>query len=204
MSDFRRRLIMNNYSEESDYWLPKGCQDVEYLESTGTQYIDTGIFIDSYDYEWTTMAKIPTSEKYSGIRKTTQGTNRLTFGTTGSKYFATIGLTVTSFGVTMDESFHKFYIDIKNNKATLDNNTTKTLSGLIDVWDVSIMLFGIKDPNPITTQGVMSISNSTISKGGIVIQDLRPILDQNGTPCMYDIISKQYFYNLGTDRKSVV
>ena len=29
--------------------------------------------------------------------------------------------------------------------------------------------------------------------------NLIPALDRNGTPCMYDTVSKQNFYNAGTD-----
>lgn len=43
MSNFRRRLM----GVQQHGGLPAGYQEVEYIESTGTQYIDTGIIGNS-------------------------------------------------------------------------------------------------------------------------------------------------------------
>ena len=43
MSNFRRRLMMSIKKSK----LPSGYTELEYLESTGTQYIDTGIIPDT-------------------------------------------------------------------------------------------------------------------------------------------------------------
>ena len=48
MSDFRRRLMMLRKSEGG---LPSGYTRLNYLESTGTQYINTGLIINNHNVE---------------------------------------------------------------------------------------------------------------------------------------------------------
>lgn len=37
-----------------------------------------------------------------------------------------------------------------------------------------------------------------IDTGESIIKDYRPCLDDNGTPCMWENVSKEYVYNSGT------
>ena len=37
-----------------------------------------------------------------------------------------------------------------------------------------------------------------VKESGVLIQDLRPCIDPKGTVCMYEMVTKKYFYNQGT------
>lgn len=66
----------------------------------------------------------------------------------------------------------------------------------------SLILFGTNRAGKAMVNGTycrnLRIYSFTISKDGNKIMNLIPALDRNSTPCMYDTISKQTFYNKGT------
>ena len=49
-----------------------------------------------------------------------------------------------------------------------------------------------------TEFGGIRIKRFYITRDGAYTLNLIPALDRNGTPCMYDTVSKQTFYNAGT------
>jgi hypothetical protein len=49
-----------------------------------------------------------------------------------------------------------------------------------------------------SASSVIRLFTAKITQGATVIHDLVPVLDDTGTPCMYDKVSKQCFYNKGT------
>lgn len=50
--------------------------------------------------------------------------------------------------------------------------------------------------------GTQKIYEFKILNGNVLIMHLKPCLDTEGIPCMYDEVSKKYFYNQGTGRFS--
>lgn len=51
---------------------------------------------------------------------------------------------------------------------------------------------------PYTKGCKMNVYGFAIYDNGVLIQDLRPCIDPKGTVCMYDMVTKKYFYNQGT------
>ena len=60
--------------------------------------------------------------------------------------------------------------------------TANTVGGFIASTVTPMKLYGY------------SITNSK----GEYVQNLVPILDSNGTPCLYDIVKRRFHYNQGT------
>jgi hypothetical protein len=44
----------------------------------------------------------------------------------------------------------------------------------------------------------MKLYSFKVFNNGVLVQNLVPCLDNNATPCLYDLVSKQTFYNQGT------
>ena len=172
--------------------LPEGYAQVSYLESTGTQYIDTGITTDLVnDVKWKLKTAIT---KYTS--------NSLFMGANGN---AVLGYTQTSIGVpsgmtnyvigdavelivhkNMSNERYLYYL----NEIYKGSNASK--SGR------NIFLFS----NDVDGTGAYKIYcriyYSKIYINDELVRNMIPCIDATGTPCMYDTVSGQTFYNQGT------
>lgn len=92
-------------------------------------------------------------------------------------------------------------LDCHNNKATV-NGTTYTAN--VDKSSYSYSEFEMYLGNinsagqPFSTGCNIAIYSWQIYDDGTLAQDLRPSVDSNGVVCMYDTVTKKYFYNQGT------
>ena len=76
--------------------------------------------------------------------------------------------------------------------STVDKSNTTYL-------DYSMYLGNFNNGGKPYTKGCkMNVYGFTIYDNGVLIQDLRPCIDPKGTVCMYDMVTKKYFYNQGT------
>lgn len=213
MSEFRRRLMMQVASDPNA--LPVGCVRCEYLEGTGTQYIDTGkvVYPDqdiNIDFEFTTG-----SGTYVIVGWRWQGTASDPYGFIINKlpnvniqiYYGTHPSNNT--GIVLKDNRNNVVIS-PNNKKIIVNGTVA--SGNYDttftnayngdkgseyhcaIFTANIAGTFIKNTvTPMKLYGYL-ITNSK----GECVQNLVPILDPNGKPCMYDTVSKKFHYNKGT------
>ena len=161
---------------------------IEYLESTGTQYIDTGI---SGEGTWNIVAQSEETNK-----------NRILVarGISGHVWFAA---TISGYwGVASDSS-------------TLVPNTTKVNATIIFETDkisgtvngrsfertksISVnwnnyMLLGY-DNNYLF---IGKLFSAKFIQNNILIRDFIPVLDENNIPCMFDKVESKFYYNQGT------
>ncbi len=159
---------------------------IEYLESTGTQYIDTGVLANN-------NLKIDIS--FSDVRKWIVGAVEIAgqvddFGIAsgairfGTRFVAGIQLPTGIVNIKED----------KNGYAI--NNVYKS-------WDETAVLEGRKNIYLFWAKG------SSVAKSGkiyfcklydndVLVRDFIPVLDKNGTPCMYDRVENKFYYNAGT------
>lgn len=205
-----RDNILRMYGGGNSGRLPAGYVECEYLESTGTQYINTGVAVYSpldIDIEF---AKLETVQ-YKGI-----------FGNHASQDDGTVRI------IAQSNSGNGYFV--YNN--IISRNAGTVINGLNEGVKTS---FQIKDGSVYNTSGVgnslLSQGNTRKSsypmclfRGGInssickcriykfamydyytrqrTLWNGIPALDPDGRPCMYDTVSKQPFYNAGTEEFS--
>lgn len=216
MSEFRRRLMMQKRDDQEA--LPVGCVRCEYLESTGTQWIDTekvvyadedlvlvyyfpykklvnsvfmgwrykGSFIDTsqcylnfntaFSYKIMLFYGISADITTNVISIQTDVKSKLVISTLERKIFVD--------GVEQDGIYDKtFTLAYDGEKGSVFNNYLFALNnkGVASVLSsVRIYEYSLKDHK------------------GNYTQHLIPILDKDGTACMYDTVRKKYHYNKGT------
>jgi len=173
---------------------------VEYLQSDGNQYIDTGIYIDDTCGYYINAQRIASGDVIAiGV-----------CGTGDSRWIYNIGnyvnLSWNTIYHTLDSNYtaqrHEAYMNYKNDrKRIVDgvayNNITDTLS--TNAGEYTVCLFGAKWRSETVSQKMQGkIYKAQITKGTKIIADFIPVLDNNNKPAMYDNISGQLFYNLGT------
>ncbi len=155
----------------------KGYTQVEYLESTGTQYINTGI-PSTKDYIIKTKASATNSTIYNTICGT-NGTFELYFDEDFKvKSWSNITILNDNGNYGIDE-IHNIESEIIYNSAN------------------KIMLFAYNETGKYPLYGKI-YSFSIKDKNGTLIMDLVPLVRQSdGVACMYDKIGNKYYYNAG-------
>lgn len=190
--------------------LPSGYIQLDYLESDGNQYIDTGIKPDN-----TTGFKVQLSVNdnqtdiyYLGARENIEDTRfglgvyqghfYLGFGT----YFSDATNWTISANIPFEANLNYKESGTGDINGTYPKNITGTLEGV--TFTANIYLFRLNFPGENLPQSSSKIYNYVITKGSDVVANFIPCLDDHGVPCMYDIVGKQAYYNAGTGQFSYV
>lgn len=176
-------------------------EELDYLESTGTQYIDTGVYVT------TSLTNIEA---------------KVIISKTGTQYICGAGNTnnTTGFSVAQASGTNELIVDIGNYA------TYRVKTGVV-LYNTGERVIKIKDKNIYvngalcgTSQGYINGTASTPLylfanrdastkymlkmyyfkeyDGDTLIRDFIPVLDKDGIACMYDKVSREFFYNQGT------
>ena len=192
-----RRIVLED-SEQSG--LPEGYTAVDYLQSSGTQWIDTG-----YKYGIDSDIEVKFGTSSGGTLVGAQDSD-------DEKYRFAVVSTTPNLWIARNSSGTSINIYNMQNPITLSNtgelfkatdNVGIERSLTIDDAgyvgsEQTIYLFARNTPT-----GAIGISKSQIYycrfyENGELICDMRPCLDTDGMPCMYDLVRKQTLYNQGT------
>ena len=174
--------------------------DVEYIESTGKQYIETGVIPDINTKISVTTAVTATTEQFMGAID--KNANRFHFSFySGGLFRGCVGQLQIGMGYT-DQLVHTVTIDAPNNTVSQDETSYSfVMSGLIP--SVSIWLFGRNSDDKRYIRLIkIRIYSCQIYQNGILVSDLIPVrfTNESGVSegAMYDHVSGQLFRNAGT------
>lgn len=198
----RRRGLMTQSLGD----IPFGYKRCKFLKKSGTAYIDTGIIPDKsmdydivFDVESTYQGTLYVFGSDSSYRR---GFNlgadiKTQTGIRSCKFFEG-GLIETYIRL---NSGVQYSVQICENHFAINSKVISAGSGSY-VCAYSLILFGTNREGKAMVNDTycrnLRIYSFTISKDGEKIMNLIPALDRNGTPCMYDTVSKKTFYNAGT------
>lgn len=190
-----RRIVLED-SEQGG--LPEGYTAVNYLESTGTQYIDTEI-----------SAAIDLGVKIKFIPKSSgQAFGAITSlrkGYYGVEFSPNRGISAY-WGNGIDvgkpwEAGATYEIDFnyQNSGIAIFNDATLALPPDREITQNTVHLFKLNEGNTTYTQYISGQAyGMKMTKGQDIVLDFLPALNPDGEPCMYDVIRKKAFYNAGT------
>ena len=187
--------------------LPEGYTAVDYLQSSGTQWIEMGV-APNQNTKAVLKIKINNFNGDLGASligsRTNANSNDQFFtyldGVGGGRFlFRMDGQTqaISWTGLTTD----KIYIVTLSGtemKAELEDGTavfSKTFSVSDFESTVTMALFKSKPLNNGFRGRIYSCKHYS---GDELIQDFVPCLDAGGVPCMFDFVSRKPFYNVGT------
>ncbi len=177
---------------ENAYGLPSGYTGLEYIQSTGTQYIDTGISITSgnfqidADMQFTSIA----SPQYFGIFGGGY------FGITDN-YFAAGGRTISK---SADTQRHKFiFSSIIGTNVLLNLSIDGTNYNISrDVSAGRINLLVVDNRGALMGETKAKLYSAQIYSNGTLVRDMIPAKNASGVIGMYDTVSGQFFTNAGS------
>ena len=200
--------------------LPHGYKRCLFLQSTGTQYINTNhvATINTGAYvEWS----LTNIKKYSNVLcsiGTSSDANAdcifmLPHWNGDNNAYLTSFISRVSGGFRLENqespnlySRYSSKLNYFNNKSAYINNTlmgTFETEINLSANDLPLYLFGCNKLNSLSTGDSMigRIYCATITEGEEVVMDLIPCLDDNGKPCMYDLVTQTPFYNANTEEE---
>lgn len=211
-------------------WLPKGFTELEWLETSGTQYIDTGIITNGshaleikitdtgsrYQF-WcgrtTAWETSPETNSNSAVRveKKENAWNLCVEVTKRYGYdlypapeglgldviMGENGLPLVTAPVTLRWSEQQpRMININGADLRLGDFNTLTLD-VSNAMQFPYYLFKVAPKEPAGGSKIIHYFKMWNGEGEMVI-DLVPVLDADGSPCMFDKVSRRCFYNVGS------
>ena len=168
--------------------LPTGYRLCNYLESTGTQTINTGLTpvygdeINVIAYRTSTFNSMFYA---SGTLTITSNVDTLYCRYFTSTNKSAIEIPISNFPA--DAQYH--HIMLSQDGFYVDGNFITALPGERAEASTLIIFRGTNSLSKIR------IKRFYITRDGAYTLNLIPALDRNGTPCMYDTVSKKTFYN---------
>lgn len=173
---------------------------IEYIESDGAQYIDTGFKHNQntrFELDWY-LAVHRNWGNVIGSYGGAKGTNKLFFlGTdANNKYYGQYG----SSAVTLNASsvgrhtadFNKNILLLDGVKYTYTANTFQS--------DYNFIIFGVTNYEGLVASSPCRIYSCKLYDNGTLIRDFVPYVTREGVYCLYDKIEEKCYYNQGTGK----
>ena len=192
----RRRLIWQKAQEQNK--LPEGYTALEYIQSSGTQYIDTGRKLTQDSDITIDFMIVGAKNRNAGIfgsRQSARENNLALSQDGGSNYFAGDFSKYPQYRFTMTLSLERTKIRMNKAGVWVNDILKKSWSDVANFeTPTNGLIFDVGNNNWTGNKAIMRLYSYTDGS----TQQLVPCLDTNGVPCLYDLISKTAFYNQGS------
>lgn len=178
--------------------LPSGYTELKYIESTGTQYIDTG-FKPNHNTRVLAKVKLLNNKASAwafGARRTNT-TKMFTFTASKAGYYTTdYGDTKEAYDSTLAFT-SAFVIDKNKNVTTLNGENIKTNKEATFNCPVNLVLFGV-NTNGTVMAGAAAANYYKIYDNELLVRDFIPCRDPSGAVGLYDTVGARFYANAGT------
>lgn len=172
--------------------LPEGYTEVQYIQSSGTQYVDTG-FKPNQDSR--VLIKLSTSETGS---HTVFGAD---FSWTDDGFALGVGFThygkeTGTISGLNNGSPHE--VDFNKNIISMDGSTVLTMGASTFSVPHNLALFANNRAGGIQEKTTMALYYCRIYDGNTIIRDYIPCKNAGGVVGLYDLIGQKFYGNAGT------
>lgn len=205
----RRRMLIEQATSGGGGILPSGYTQLNYIEFTGTQYINTGIIpVNTDDFSITLQASNNTlttqwlfGERDANAKGTyaliffKQSTSNMQFRLTGADIRPSSWYDLAAKVYTIESiqvNYKWLYIDgVEAAGSPMRNDATPSVP--IHLGNAKLGNSMARDSGHFKCYAfTLENNNGELRWNGI------PCLDNNNVPCMYDTVSQTPFYNIGT------
>lgn len=191
----RRRFIWQRAQAQSG--LPDGYTALEYIQSSGSQYIDTGrkLTQDSdITIDFRIVGEIYRDAGIFGSRQSALKNNLTLFQNKNPIVFSGDFSEYQKHRFSVASSLERTKIQINKAGVWVNDILKKSWSDVADFeTPTNGLIFDVGNNNWTNNKAVMRLYSYTDGDA----QRLVPCLDANGVPCLYDLIGKTALYNQG-------
>lgn len=181
-----------------------GYTPIEYIESTGTQYIDTGV-APNQDTGIKTKIKISSTDNsvFFGKNRDGGGAFESFIWDNGSALYFTYAQSnqiIRGLGLKIDDTLE---YDWNKNIINYSKNDVEQALVSFSAQPFSntrtFLLFAEHNNNDaVTHMASIKMYYFQIYDNNVLVCDMIPVLDDNGVACMFDKVEKKFYYNQGT------
>lgn len=190
----------------SEQGIPKGYIPLEYIKSTGTQYIDLGIKpSDDMEFEIEYQSLAPRATKLFGCENTSRSLfDAYNVGRVGAtiRVFAhggTHGGSPTDITtIAGQKNILKLVVKNGNYSVYVNGELVATSPATGTVPNLSIFLFASNRNGSPDGYGPQIVYGCRVKKSGKQVGDFRPYLNADGEAGMYNTVDRKFHKNLGT------
>lgn len=185
--------------------LPKGYRRCLFLETSGKQYINTGIQMHRIGVwklriQFTKHAgAFQDNGVYYGDGKTVAiKAFDIGIGSGGSWFWRNGGSGIN--GTQADLRAHTFVVNHLNGTVTMDNAIVTEVTDAVSAVYTGCLYLAARNASAGTAGNFAAekiYAHSIAGNNGRVIQNFIPALDARGVPCMFDTMTNTPFYNSG-------
>lgn len=177
--------------------LPSGYTQIEYIQGTGTQYIDTGFYPNqdtgvTMDFEVTDTSA--TSWLFCGRTAANNGAYGVYAYTGGSKFYFVYGANQTNFS---GNTAQRQICTAGQNQCTIDG-TTVTITAQTFTSSATLCLLARNTGGTVAGYAKAKLYSCKIYDNGTLIHDYVPCLNADGVAGLYDLVDGVFCTNAGT------
>lgn len=191
----RRRLMM---LKKSGGGLPEGYTALEYIQSSGSQYIDTGrkLTQDSdITIDFMIINKLDNDAGILGSRESPSKNNLALFKQSSGRVFVGDFSAYPKYRFMTAASLNRTKIRMNKAGVWVNDILIKSWSDVANFeTPTNGLIFDVGNNNWTGNKAIMRLYGYINGDA----QQLVPCLDANGVPCLYDLIGKTTLYNQGS------
>jgi len=176
--------------------LPEGYKEVEYIQSSGTQYIDTE-FVPNQDTR--VVIDVQATNTTTGVFFGGRGPgtdNSFTLFSISGGYRTDFGATGKTVSIALDPTARRI-ID-KNKTITTVNGTTYTNESATFTAPTSMTVLAANTSGTISYQISAKLYSCQIYDNGTLIRDFVPCINSAGEVGLYDLVNSVFYGNSGS------
>lgn len=177
--------------------LPSGYTKLAYIQSSGTQYIDTGFKPN----QSTRVIAVVGADDSDCIFGTSDGY--------GSKMYSFIGIGSNNFrsdygntldSVNLSDSVLASPFKIDKNENITSVNGTVLLNSTSNTFQCSypLLIFAFNNVGSVLAYASFELYSLKIYDSGTLIRDFIPCISDSGAVGLYDLVNRQFYANAGT------
>ena len=174
--------------------LPKMVNFVNYIQSSGTQYFDTGFVPDNNTRVIVDIELLTNARTLFGARSSAESNNYAVMWTDGI------------FRSDYNNAYTQEWDVEKTKRRVIDKNKeTTTIDGVSQSYvnasfraPGTMMLLAMNNNGNVQWQTAANLYSCKVYDNGLIIRDYWPCYDPDGVVCLYDKVNQEYVYNAGT------
>lgn len=178
--------------------LPAGCKRVEWIASTGTQYVKTGVVPnqDTRVYAECVFATASSTQGLFGAR-VSSSSRQFQFVTSGGYYRTDYNTTAANM---TNASFNtsKFYIDKNKNITNLNGSYTHTHTYAAFTCPGEMLVFATNNNGTPYALSAARLDVMKIWSNGTLVRDYIPYVDETGDANLWDEVANAPAEKVGT------
>lgn len=178
--------------------VPEGYTILEYIESTGTQYIDTGFKPNQNTrVVCKTVCEVSSTANWVFGARTSNASNQFTFlGASAGTYASGFATAAVNFPASLNTT-NPIVVDKNKTVTNINGGNEVTNTAATFTAPVNLALFAV-NTNGTISYGKVKLYYVQVYDNGTLIRNMIPAKNSSGTLGLYDTVNGAFYTNAGT------